>query len=56
MPAAYDARRGYSPAVLGLWLDVISRWLPKGDVSEILGMVAEPADIPRRWRPISARA
>src|SRR6516165_1453450 len=36
MPAAYDAGRGYSPAVLGLWLDVISRWLPKGDVSEIL--------------------
>jgi DMSO/TMAO reductase YedYZ molybdopterin-dependent catalytic subunit len=27
MPAAYDAGRGYSPAVLGLWLDVISRRL-----------------------------
>ena len=36
MPAAYDAGRGYSPAVLGLWLDVISRWVPKGDISEIL--------------------
>jgi len=36
MPAAYDAGRGYSPAVLALWLDVISRWVPKGAVSEIL--------------------
>jgi len=25
-----DAGRGYSPAVLALWLDVISRWVPKG--------------------------
>ena len=31
-----DAGRGYSPAVLALWLDVISRWVPKGTVSEIL--------------------
>ena len=36
MPAAYDAGRSYSPAVLALWLDVISRWVPKGAVSEIL--------------------
>ena len=36
MLAAYDAGRGYSPAVLALWLDVISRWVPKGTVSEIL--------------------
>jgi ubiquinone/menaquinone biosynthesis C-methylase UbiE len=36
MPAAYDAGRGYSPAVIALWLDVISRWVPKGAVSEIL--------------------
>jgi ubiquinone/menaquinone biosynthesis C-methylase UbiE len=36
MPAAYDAGRGYSPAVLALWLDVISRWVPQGTVSEIL--------------------
>jgi len=36
MPAAYDAGRGYSPAVLALWLDVISRWVPKGAMSEIL--------------------
>ena len=36
MPTAYDAGRGYSPAVLSLWLNVISRWVPKGSVSEIL--------------------
>jgi ubiquinone/menaquinone biosynthesis C-methylase UbiE len=30
MPAAYDAGRRYSPAVLALWLDVISRWVPNG--------------------------
>jgi SAM-dependent methyltransferase len=36
MPAAYDAGRSYSPAVLALWLDVVSRWVPKGSVSEIL--------------------
>jgi ubiquinone/menaquinone biosynthesis C-methylase UbiE len=36
MPAAYDAGRGYSPAVLALWLDVISRSVPKGSVFEIL--------------------
>lgn len=30
MPAAYDAGRAYSPAVLALWLDVISRWVPNG--------------------------
>ena len=36
MLAAYDAGRRYSLAVLALWLDVISRWVPKGTVSEIL--------------------
>jgi ubiquinone/menaquinone biosynthesis C-methylase UbiE len=36
MSAVYDAGRGYSPAVLALWLDVISRWVAKGAVSEIL--------------------
>ena len=36
MPATYDAGRGYSPSVLALWLDVISRWVPKGAVFEIL--------------------
>jgi ubiquinone/menaquinone biosynthesis C-methylase UbiE len=36
MPAAYDAGRGYSAAVLTLWLEVISRAVSKGAVSEIL--------------------
>jgi ubiquinone/menaquinone biosynthesis C-methylase UbiE len=36
MPAAYDAGRSYSPAVLALWLDVISRRVGKTAVSEIL--------------------
>ena len=36
MPGAYDAGRGYSPAVLALWLDAISRAVPKGAVSDIL--------------------
>ena len=35
MPAAYDAGRAYSPAVLALWLDVVSRWVPNG-ASDIL--------------------
>jgi ubiquinone/menaquinone biosynthesis C-methylase UbiE len=35
MPAAYDAGRAYSPTVLALWLDVISRWVPNG-ASDIL--------------------
>jgi len=37
MPAAYDAGRRYSPAVLALWLDVISRWVPNA-VSDILDL------------------
>jgi SAM-dependent methyltransferase len=36
MPAAYDAGRSYSPAVLARWLDVISRRVAKSAVSEIL--------------------
>jgi ubiquinone/menaquinone biosynthesis C-methylase UbiE len=38
MAAAYDAGRGYSPGVLEYWLDVISRSVPKGSVSEILDL------------------
>src|SRR5438132_10283157 len=38
MPAAYDAGRRYSPAVLALWLDVISRWVPNATVSDILDL------------------
>src|SRR6266849_5748003 len=36
MPAAYDAGRGYSSTVLTLWLDVVSRLVPKDTVSKIL--------------------
>lgn len=36
MPAAYDAGRGYPPAVLAFWLGVISRWVPKGTVADIV--------------------
>jgi ubiquinone/menaquinone biosynthesis C-methylase UbiE len=36
MPAVYDSGRGYSPAALALWLDVISRRVPKSGVSRIL--------------------
>ena len=36
MPAAYDAGRGYPPAVLAFWLEVISRWVPTGTVSDIV--------------------
>jgi ubiquinone/menaquinone biosynthesis C-methylase UbiE len=38
MPSAYDAGRGYTPALLACWLNVISRWIPKGTVSEILDL------------------
>lgn len=38
MPAAYDAGRGYAPRVLAYWLDVISKSVPKGSVSEILDL------------------
>jgi ubiquinone/menaquinone biosynthesis C-methylase UbiE len=38
MAAGYDAGRAYSPQVLAYWLDVISRSVPKGSVSEILDL------------------
>lgn len=38
MPAAYDAGRGYSPAVLAYWLEIISQSVPKGSVSQILDL------------------
>jgi ubiquinone/menaquinone biosynthesis C-methylase UbiE len=38
MPAAYDAGRGYSPAVLARWLEVISQSVPKGSISKILDL------------------
>jgi hypothetical protein len=38
MPEAYDSGRSYSPAVLALWLDVVSRWVPKGTVAQILDL------------------
>ncbi len=36
MPAAYDAGRSYPAAVLAFWLEVISRWIPKDTVSDIV--------------------
>lgn len=36
MPAAYDAGRSYSTAVLSRWLEIISRAVPKDTVSAIL--------------------
>ncbi|HVA68065.1 MAG TPA: class I SAM-dependent methyltransferase [Candidatus Binataceae bacterium] len=36
MPSAYDAGRSYAPAVLAFWLGVISRWVPKGTVADIV--------------------
>lgn len=36
MPAAYDAGRSYPPEVLAFWLEVISRWVPRGTVSDIV--------------------
>jgi ubiquinone/menaquinone biosynthesis C-methylase UbiE len=36
MPSAYDAGRSYPPAVLAFWLEVISRWVPQGTVSDIV--------------------
>ncbi|MGH7780787.1 MAG: class I SAM-dependent methyltransferase [Candidatus Binataceae bacterium] len=38
MPATYDAGRGYPPEVLAYWLDVISRWVPKNAVYDILDL------------------
>lgn len=37
IPASYDAGRGYSPSMLALWLDRISRCAPRG-VSRILDL------------------
>ncbi len=36
MPVAYDAGRGYRPAVLALWLDVIARHAPVDRITDIL--------------------
>ncbi len=38
IPASYDAGRGYSPAMLAMWLDRISRCAPRGGVSTILDL------------------
>jgi ubiquinone/menaquinone biosynthesis C-methylase UbiE len=38
IPAAYDAGRAYSPAMLALWLDRISRCAPRGTFSTILDL------------------
>lgn len=35
-PSAYEAGRSYAPEVLAFWLGVISRWVPKGAVSDIV--------------------
>lgn len=36
MPAAYDAGRGYRPAILSMWLDVIARRLQGEPIDDIL--------------------
>ena len=36
MPSSYDAGRSYPPAVLAYWLEVISRWVPQGTISDIV--------------------
>jgi len=38
IPSAYDAGRAYSPAVLALWFDRISRCAPRGALSTILDL------------------
>lgn len=38
IPASYDAGRFYSPEVLALWLDRISRCAPPGGISTILDL------------------
>jgi ubiquinone/menaquinone biosynthesis C-methylase UbiE len=38
IPASYDAGRFYSPEVLALWLDRISRCAPRGRISAILDL------------------
>jgi trans-aconitate methyltransferase len=56
MPAAYDAGRSYRPVVLSLWLEVISRAVPKDMVSEILDLGCGTGRYQRLWRPTSRRA
>ena len=36
MPAAYDAGRGYRPAILAMWLDAVARRLPAEPIDDIL--------------------
>jgi ubiquinone/menaquinone biosynthesis C-methylase UbiE len=36
MPAAYDAGRGYRPAILAMWLGAIARRLPAEPIDDIL--------------------
>ena len=36
MPAAYDAGRGYRPAILAMWLNAIARRLPAEPIEDIL--------------------
>ena len=36
MPAAYDAGRGYRPAILAMWLDAIARRLPAEQIDDIV--------------------
>jgi SAM-dependent methyltransferase len=38
IPSSYDAGRAYSPAMLRLWLDRISRCAPRGALSRILDL------------------
>jgi ubiquinone/menaquinone biosynthesis C-methylase UbiE len=38
IPAAYDAGRAYSPEVLAMWLDRISRCAPRGALARILDL------------------
>ena len=38
IPSSYDAGRGYSPAMLALWLDRISKCAPRGKLSRILDL------------------
>jgi len=38
IPASYDASRGYSPSMLALWRDRISKCAPRGGVSRILDL------------------
>ena len=38
IPSSYDAGRGYSPAMLAVWLDRISKCAPRGKLSRILDL------------------